>query len=108
MSEESKMEVTLPPYPDGFFAWSENDQQLKYGGDMNDIHKRMGHKLYSAWLLWADIRTNEKLMQLLNTVTEDTQTDEYYLKNIIVNMTDRLGKLLCNTDITQELLFKPE
>ena len=105
--ENKKEELTLPPYPQGFFEWTEDDiKQLKYGSDEKDINKRMGHKLYSTWLLWAEMRTNEKLMGLVNAGSDDTKSDEFYLKNIAVNVMDRLGKILSNTDITEELLYK--
>ena len=52
------------------------------------------------------MRTNEKLMGLVNAGSDDTKSDEFYLKNIAVNVMDRLGKILSNTDITEELLYK--
>ena len=104
MNESESTNLTLPPYPEPFFEW--NDEQIKnfkYDGDTEDIGKRMAHKLNSTWLLWTDLRTNDRLMEIVNQAT-DKESDEFYMKNLLVTLIDRVAKVLSNTDLTEELL----
>ena len=105
MTEEAKDEkLQLPPYPEGFFDYTEEQEKtIKYSGDMDDLHQRVAHKLYNTWALWSHVRNSEKLIEIVNKQS-DTDTDDFYLKATIVNLLDQLGKILGNTHIAEEII----
>lgn len=106
MNEDTQDDkVQLPPYPDVLFPWSESDkEQLVFKGDQDNLADRMKFKLYSFWLLWADLRNNGKLIDIINKIDKDEDSDCFYVKNLLVNIIDRSGKILCNTDLIKELV----
>ena len=105
MTDDTSNEKTLPPYPDVLYPWSEADkEQLLFKGDKDDLLDRLKFKLYNFWLLWTDLRNNEKLIDIISKVDDTEDKNFFYLKNLIVNTIDRSGKILCNTDLIQELI----
>ena len=106
MTEESKDEkkMEMPPYPDGVLEWTDDQKKnWKFEGDMEDIHKRSSFKLWNCWLVWVNIRNNEKLIEIIGKNVEDKESDEFYLKQIVVALLDQLGKVLGQTNITEEI-----
>lgn len=78
-----------------------------YEGEEDDIVKRMQHKLSMIWLSWSDIRKSKGVSDLLKP--EDDETDEMKeLKNVLLILFDRTGRILCNTDLMEELKYKVE
>lgn len=112
MSEETKVnEPLLPPYPEPFFEWTdEQKKSIKYTGELDHMKHRLGFKLFNLWLMWTDLRANEKLIKIINKPLKDKtkKEDINYLKNVIVETIDRLAKILGNTNITEELLYTKE
>lgn len=111
MSDDTKVETekTLPPYPDVLFPWSESDkEQLIFKGNVDDLTDRMRFKMYNMWLMWADLRNNEQLINIVGKTDKDEDKDFFYTKNIIVTAIDRMGKILCNTDLIKELVKTDE
>jgi Fe-S cluster biosynthesis and repair protein YggX len=98
----------MPPYPDGLFEYTEEQEKnLKYNGDLEDINRRVSQKLYNTWILWSNLRNNEKLIDIISKEEGkniDKESDEFFLKSLIVNHIDYLAKILGNTNIAQEIL----
>ena len=100
MTEEKK----LPPYPEGFFDYTEDQEKtIKYSGDPDNLRRRVAHKLYNVWALWSNLRNSETLIDIINKEC-DKDSDEFLLKSVIVNHLDVLGKILGNTHIADEIL----
>jgi F0F1-type ATP synthase delta subunit len=105
MTEETKAEsLTLPPYPQSFFDYTEEQEEIiKYKGDLQNINSRVSHKLFNVWVLWCNLRNNEKLINVINKES-DTDSDEFFLKQTIVSFLDFLAKILGNTHIAEEII----
>lgn len=110
MPEESKeanatgLAGEMPPYPIGLFDWTdEQKEHWEYHGSKTSIKQRASHKLWNTWLLWVDLHNNEKLINMIAKDTEDKESDEFQLKQMIVLVIDRLGKVLGNTNIGEEV-----
>lgn len=104
MEEKKESAVELPAYPLGIFEWNDDDRKfLQYTGEQSDIASRMSHKLWNCWLVWNFIRNDQKLIDMISESSEK-DTDEFYIRNSIVFVIDRLGKILGNTDIGEEIL----
>ena len=97
---------TLPPMPCGILDWTEDEQKgLIYSGDVNDKLRRMQHKLSFIWQDWGVIRNNERLIRIINEES-DKDSDEFFIKQSLVLWVDRLGKILGQTNIVEELTSK--
>lgn len=106
--DDEQKKLDLPPYPEGLFELTEDEKkELAYSGDPNDITLRLRTKVLFVWLAWASLRTNEKLISLVNEAETTDQKDVFFLKQLLVSVVDRLGKVLGMTYITEEL-FKPK
>jgi hypothetical protein len=91
-----------PVYPEGILPKDEKHDPPTYEGDMNDLIERMRVKLFNVWSVWSDLRKNETLVNLLHKDPED-DVKAKYLKGIMTITMDRLGKMLADTNIVQEL-----
>lgn len=101
-STESKLQ--LPPLPTPIHPWSDFDKEhFQYSGEMNDFNGRMKHKLYSVWQTYGQLCNNQKLIDYINKEEHHKNGEKHFLKNTIVNIVDRLSKILTNTDIMEEL-----
>lgn len=105
LEEEQKNKIQLPPYPDGLFDWTEDDEKLRcVPEDVKQLGKVAQHKLLLIWDIWGNVRTNEKLIELINKNLGDQKTDEFFLKQFIVHLVDIMGKILNGkTDITEDI-----
>lgn len=102
-SKEAEM-LSLPPIPHPFKKWSEHEEKFKYTGSVDDYNSRIHHKLYSMWIIWALLRTNEKIEKLCSQES-DKESDEFFLKATIVDIMDVIAKVLINTDLIDELAY---
>lgn len=106
--DDEQKKLDLPPYPEGLFELTEDEKkELAYSGDPKDITLRLRTKVLFVWLAWASLRTNEKLISLVNEAETTDQKQIFFLKQLLVSVVDRLGKVLGMTHITEEL-FKPK
>lgn len=96
-----------PVYPEGILPKDEKNDPPHYDGDMNDMMERMRVKLFNIWSVWSDLRKNETLVNLLHKDSADTDKDKY-LKGCLTITMDRLGKMLSDTNIVQELQKETE
>lgn len=109
LEEEQKNKIKLPPYPDGIFDWTEEEMKtLVIPEEVIKHNKNIHFKLLQLWELWGNLRTNERLIEIINSridmSEEYKKSDEFYLKQLIVNLVDRQGKILNGkTDLTGEL-----
>lgn len=92
----------LPVYPEGVLPPHEKYDFPKYEGDMNDLNERRCVKLFNIWTHYSDLRKNEMLFKILNEAEEKDEKIKF-LKLIIVLTIDRLGKILSDTNISEEL-----
>lgn len=95
----------MPHYPEGILPENKETDPPMYEGDMNDMTERLRFKLFQVWNTWSSLHTNETLVKKLALDTKDTE-DIQYIKACIVLLLDRLGKILCNTEIVPEM--KPD
>lgn len=105
---DAQSKLQLPPKPDGLLPWTEEENAgLKYNhayGDPNDFVRRAQFKLFNVWQTWGAFRQNKTLIDLLNKVPENHETEEFTLKCSLVMLIDRIGKILDgNTDLLPEL-----
>ena len=66
----------------------------------------MRHKLWLVWQAWYKIRNDERLIDLVSKIEDKnniTYENMYFLSNHLVHTIDVLGRILCNTNITEEL-----
>lgn len=96
-----------PVYPEGILPADEKYDPPHYDGDMNDLTERMKVKLFNVWSVWSDLRKNETLVKMLHKDSEDDNVKKY-LKGCLTITMDRLGKMLADTNITQELMKASE
>lgn len=66
--------------------------------ESTDKMTRLRHKLFHIWSLWSDLRENEEICQLLLKGEDDD-----VLRNVMISLMDRLGRILSNTNIIEEL-----
>ena len=102
MDTSELREVSLPPHPKPIREWTEKD--VRYNQDPLDFEKRIAQKLYSVWVMWASVISNQHLNDFLEKECE-TNTPAFESKCIIIDMVDQLGKCLADTDILEELAW---
>jgi len=106
-TKDTKEELTLPPYPDGILEWTEDERKtLLYTGAKSDTVARLRHKIWNLWLLFASLRNNQRLIDVVNTEEElDKTSDDFFLRMVLVTVIDRLGKILSSgVEIAEEFL----
>lgn len=111
---QSKQEETLespPDYlpcpPEPLLPSNEEFDIPPYKGDLNDLTERRNTKLYNLWTIWSDLRKNEELIKMLEVNKKDTK-ELKFLKGILTIVMDRMGKVLSDTNIVEELCCKSE
>lgn len=104
--DESELEeLKLPPFPVPFRDYDADETSLRYSGPDSDYGARIMHKILYLWILWAQLRTSPALEKLLSTKADDEESDEHKAKGCIVDIIDRLAKVLSDTDLSDEMRF---
>lgn len=91
-----------PVYPEPLLPKNEKYDFPCYEGDLTDLTERRNVKLYNVWQTYSNLRRNEQLIQLLEKTKGDNEESKF-LKLIIVLTIDRLGKILSDTNIVEEM-----
>lgn len=107
---ETPMEVPpeyLPCFPEPLLPADEKFDIPSYQGDLEDLTERRNVKLYNLWTIWSDLRKNEELIKLLEVNRKDCKTTKF-LKGILTITMDRMGKVLSDTNIIEELVIKKD
>lgn len=108
--EDAQMEVLqqrIPLYPEPLLEKNDEHDIPSYEGDMDDLTERRNVKLYNLWSVWSDLRGNEKLIKMLEVDKKD-KAELKYLKAMMTLTLDRMGKVLSDTNIIEELCIKAE
>lgn len=95
------IDSSIPVYPEGILPDNNEYDPPKYDGDETNVDERVRVKLYNLWTVWSDLRKNEELMKKL-AITKCPKP-ELYLKNVLVQTIDRMGKMLADGNIVEEL-----
>lgn len=95
----------VPEYPEGLLEPNPTFDIPSYEGDLDDLTERRNVKLYNLWTIWSDLRRNEKLIKMLEAKPKETE-EKKYLKAILTITIDRLGKVLADTNIVEEICCK--
>jgi len=103
----TEMQQRIPIYPEPLLEENEEYDLPKYTGDVKDLTERRNVKLYNLWSVWSDLRKNENLIQLLEANKKDNK-DMKFLKAMMTLTIDRMGKVLSDTNIVEELCVKSE
>lgn len=97
-------EIKLPPIPVQFYPWGDHDP-VRYKGEPTDMKQRLYHKIFNVWVLWLNLRIHKQLDGILQEETQDKESVEYQLKNLLVSIMDAMAKILVDTDLKQEILW---
>lgn len=95
----------LPCPPEPLLPADDKFDIPSYKGDLKNLTERRNTKLYNLWTIWSDLRKNEELIKLLATDKKDTK-ELKFLKGILTIVMDRMGKVLSDTNIVEELCSK--
>lgn len=93
-NESTQRPVMLAPLPI-LENVPEDQLPVPYDGDQNDLNARKNYKIFNTWALFND------LMTVLPKL-EDRSKEE--LRDMLILITDRIGRILSETDIGLELL----
>lgn len=94
----------MPAYPSGLLPDNDKYDPPRYDGSLDDLTLRRNVKIYNLWLLWSNLRKDEKLFTMLQTAKDEKEdTEMFYLKSMMVLTLDRMGKILVDTNIVEEL-----
>lgn len=94
----------IPAYPSGLLPDNDKHDPPRYNGSLSDLTLRRNVKIYNLWLLWSNLRKDEKLFEMLQLKEDEKQdTPLFYLKSMMVLTLDRMGKILVDTNIVEEL-----
>lgn len=104
-TEKIISDANIPAYPSGLLPDNDKYDPPRYDGDQNDLTLRRNVKIYNLWLLWSNLRKDERLFELLQVGENEEAHDSplFYLKSLMVLTLDRMGKILVDTNIVQEL-----
>jgi hypothetical protein len=91
-----------PHFPEGLLPVNEETDPAKYEGDMENMTERLRFKTFQVWNSWSSLLTNETLIKKLALTKEDSK-DCQYVKACLVLFIDRVGKILADTDIVEEM-----
>lgn len=103
--DANDLENKIPLYPEPLLEDNAEFDMPKYSGDLDDLMERRNVKLYNLWACWSDLRKNERLINMLEVKKTD-KDDTKYLKAMMTITIDRLGKVLADTNIVEELCVK--
>ena len=107
IAKMQEIQNRVPLYPEPLLEDNEEHDIPKYTGDVDDLTERRNVKLYNLWSVWSDLRKNENLIKLLEAKKKDS-SDMKFLKAMMTLTIDRLGKVLADTNIVEELCVKKE
>lgn len=107
MAKMAELQNRIPIYPEPLLEDNEKYDLPKYSGDMDDLTERRNVKLYNLWSVWSDLRKNEQLIKILEVSKKDN-SDMKFMKAMMTLTIDRLGKILADTNIVEELCIKKE
>ena len=107
MAKMTELQNRIPIYPEALLEDNEKYDLPKYTGDMDNLTERRNVKLYNLWSVWSDLRKNEQLIKLLEVNKKDN-VDMKFMKAMMTITIDRLGKILADTNIVEELCIKKE
>lgn len=99
------VDARVPVFPEAVLDPNPEYDIPPYEGDMDDLTERRNVKLYNVWTVWSDLRKNEKLIKILEPRKKEHE-DTKYLKAIMTITLDRLGKVLADTNIVEEVCCK--
>ncbi len=105
MAKMQELKQRIPLYPEPLLEKNEEHDIPSFQGDMDDLTERRNVKLYNLWSIWSDLRQNEKLILLLEAKKKDS-ADMKFLKAMMTLAIDRMGKVLADTNIVEELCIK--
>ena len=106
MKAKQEEDKKTPPMPSELFDWSEKDKEhLQFKGDLDNYVDRLKFKVFGCWMMWIDLVYNEKFTEIMGDEKYKEGSDEFFIRSVFVNMIDRLGKLLSNTDIVREMAY---
>lgn len=104
---EEAIDGRIPTYPEGILPVDEKYDIPPFKGDVNNLTERRNVKLYNLWTIWSDLRRNEKLITGLEANKKDSKDIEY-LKAMMTIVIDRMGKVLADTNIVEEVCSMKE
>lgn len=104
VNEKELQDFKLPPDPVPFRDYDPDEVSLRYIGSKTDMASRLVHKILYIWVFWAQLRTNPAIEELLSTKC-DQESDEYKAKATIVEIIDRMAKILSDTDTKEEMRY---
>lgn len=107
MAKVQDLQNKIPIYPEPLLEDNPEYDLPKYTGDIFDLTERRNVKLYNLWSVWSDLRKNEKLIHLLEVNKKD-KDDIKFLKAMMTLTIDRMGKVLADTNLIEELCLKKE
>lgn len=103
--EGDKNSKFLPAYPEGLLDVDTTRDPKPYEGKTDDLEERMRYKLYQVWSTWSTIRLDEPLIKALMYNEKDTE-EVKKIKAWFILTIDRIGKILADTNITEEIKGK--
>ena len=98
-------EYKLPPYPEPFRPWSEQEKKIRYNGDLKDFKQRIHDKLFKIWMFWSALRCDASIEELVSKEEVDKTSDAYRAKALLVDIIDQFAKTLVDTDLIPELAY---
>lgn len=103
--DEVISDANIPAYPSGLLPENPKFDPPRYDGPKDDLTLRRNVKLYNLWLLWSNLRKDEKLFEILQVGQKEEEKDSplFYIKSMMVLTLDRMGKILVDTNIVEEL-----
>jgi hypothetical protein len=106
IDEKPEKKVRFPPCPVPYRKWFDDDEKhIRYHGDIEKYNLRVQHKLYMIWMLWYNLRTNQKLEEILATEEKDKESHAYICKATIVDIIDHIAKIMVNTPLVEEIMY---
>lgn len=96
----------LPQLPIGVLPYTEEEEKnIKYNGNEDDINLRIAHMLTNAWTTFDSVKNNQRLIKLLQEEEEDKTSDIFFLKAILVQTMDRYGKIFSSSNILENIQY---
>lgn len=92
----------LPAYPEGLLEVDDTRDPKRYEGVMDDLEERMRFKLYQVWSTWSILRMEESIIKSLMYNDKDTE-EVKKIKAWFILTIDRIGKILADTNIAEEI-----
>jgi hypothetical protein len=103
VDDSETIEAKLPPMPVPFRPRKDTD--IEYKGDLKDYKKRCMFKLYALWMLWAELRCNPKIEELVAREETDKESDAFLAKHCIVDIINQLALVLSASNIMDEIAW---